>query len=145
MNKQTKVEYFNYYNSAESKPFWINCKPYFSNKCNKADTDIFLNENGNLILKNEEIAITFNDYFSAIVDSLNLHHWEDKTSPPSSTSDKINDNIKNYEKHPSICNIKTKCKGINSFSFRPVSVEEVKKIIRDLKTKKTVGGEIKRM
>ena len=145
MNKQTKVEYFNYYNSAESKPFWINCKPYFSNKCNKADTDIFLNENGNLILKNEEIAITFNDYFSAIVDSLNLDHWEDKTSPPSSTSDKINDNIKNYEKHPSICKIKTKCKGINSFSFQPVSVEEVKKIIRDLKTKKTVGGEIKRM
>ena len=106
MNKQTKVEYFNYYNSAESKPFWINCKPYFSNKCNKADTDIFLNENGNLILKNEEIAITFNDYFSAIVDSLNLHHWVDKTSPPSSTSDKINEIIKNYEKHPSICKIK---------------------------------------
>ena len=136
------MEYFNSYNSADSKPFWINCKPYFSNKYNKADTDIVLNENGNLILKNKETANTFNDYFSAIVDSLNLHYWVDKTSPPSSTSDKINEIIKNHEKHPSICKIKAKCRGISSFSFRPVSVEEVKKIIRDLKTNKAVGGEI---
>ena len=95
-----------------------------------------------MILKNEEIARTFNDYFRAIVDSLNLHHWENKTSPPSSISDKINDIIKNYETHPSIYKIKTKCRGISSFSFRPVSVEEVKKIIRDLKNNKAVSGEI---
>ena len=86
----------------------------------------------NLIFKNEETAKTFNGYFSAIVDNLNLHHWEDKTSLPSSTSDKTNDIIKNYEKHPSNCKIKAKYRGISSFSFRPVSVEEVKKIIRDL-------------
>ena len=142
MSKQSKIEYFNSYNSAVSKPFWTSYKPYFSNKYSKADTDIVLNENGNLILKNEEIAKTFNDYFSAIVDNLNLHHWEDKTSPPSSTSDKTNDIIKNYEKHPSNCKIKAKYRGISSFSFRPVSVEEVKKIIQDLKTNKAVGGEI---
>ena len=115
LNKQAKIEYFNSYNPADSKPFWMNCKPYFSNKYNKTDNDIVLNENGNLILKNEEIAKTFNDYFSAIVDDLNLHHREDKTSPPSSTSDKINDIIKNYKKHRSICNIKTKYTGISSF------------------------------
>ena len=71
-----------------------------------------------------------------------MHHWKDKTSPPSNTSHKINGIIKNYEKHPSICNIKTKYRGISSFSFRPVSVEEVKKTIQDLKTNKAVGGEI---
>ena len=141
LNKQAKFEYFSSYNSTDSKPFWVNCKPY-SNKHSKADTDIVLNENGDLILKNEEIAKTFNDYFVAIVDNLDLHHWEDKTSSPSNTSDKINDIIKNYEKYPSICNMKTKYRGIGNFSFRPVSVEEVKKIIRDLKTKKAVGGEI---
>ena len=27
MNKQAKIEYFNSYNFADSKPFWINCKP----------------------------------------------------------------------------------------------------------------------
>ena len=97
-----------------------------------------MNENGDLILKNEEIAKTFNDYFGAIVDNLDLHHWEDKNFSPSNTSDKINGIIKNYEKHPGICNIKTKYRDISNFSFRPVSVEEVKKNIRDLKTKLSV-------
>ena len=142
LNKQAKTEYFNSYNSANSKPFSVNCKPYFSNKYKNADTDIVLNENENLILKNEEIAKTFNDYFSKIVDNLNLHDWKDKTSAPSSTSDKINDIIKNYEKHPSICNIKTKCRHISYFPFPPISVEEVTKIIKDLKINKAVGGEI---
>ena len=49
MNKQAKIEYFNSYNSADSKTFWVNRKSYFSNKYNKANTDIALNENGNLI------------------------------------------------------------------------------------------------
>ena len=48
MNKQAKIEYFNSYNSADRKPFWISHKSYLSNKYNKTDTDIVLNENGNL-------------------------------------------------------------------------------------------------
>ena len=56
LNKQAKFEYFCSYDSADSKPFWVNCKPYFSNRYSKTDTDIVLNENGELILKNEEIA-----------------------------------------------------------------------------------------
>ena len=46
------------------------------------------------------------------------------------------------KKHLSICNINTKYRGISKFSFRPVSIEEVKKIIRDPKTNKAVGDEI---
>ena len=60
-NKQAKFGNFSSYNSADSKLFWVNCKPYFCNKYSKADTDIILNENGYLILKKEEIAIYFND------------------------------------------------------------------------------------
>ena len=52
LNKQAKFEYFSSYNSADSKPLWVICKPYFSNKYSKDDTDIVLNENGDLILKN---------------------------------------------------------------------------------------------
>lgn len=57
-------------------------------------------------------------------------------------SNKINDIIKNHQKHSSICNITTKHAGNRTFSFRPVSVEEVKKITQDLKTNKAVCGEI---
>ena len=53
LNKQAKFTYFSSYNSADSKPFWVNCKPCFSNKYSKADTDIVFNENGDLILKKE--------------------------------------------------------------------------------------------
>ena len=71
-----------------------------------------------------------------------MYQWEDKISSTSNTSGKINGIIKNHDKHPSICNIKTKYRGIRKFSFRPVSVKEVKKIILDLNTNKSVVGEI---
>ena len=69
-----------------------------------------------------------------------MNHWEDKTSSPSKTSVKINDIINNYEKYPSICDIK-KNRSISKFSFRSDSVEEVKKITRDLKTNIALSGE----
>lgn len=53
--------------------FLVNCKHYFSNKCGKADIDTVLNETGYLVLKNEEIPKTFNDYFGSIVDNLDFH------------------------------------------------------------------------
>ena len=40
------------------------------------DTDIMLNENGKLLLKDKDIADTFNEYFWSIVESLDLYKWE---------------------------------------------------------------------
>ena len=98
--------------------------------------------NGDLISKNKKIAKAFNDCFGSIVDNLDLHHWQDKISSPPNISGKMNDITKNYEKHPSSCNIKTRYSVITKFSFWPVSVKEIKKIIRDLNTNKADGGEI---
>ena len=61
LNKEAKPQYFNNYDSTNTKPFWENCKPYFSNKHSKADTNIILSENGDLIFKNGIIANKFND------------------------------------------------------------------------------------
>ena len=44
--------------------------------------------------------------------------------------------------NPSITNIKKKYKNFKRFSFRPVTTDEVKKVIKDLKTNKSVGEEI---
>ena len=58
-----------------------------------------------------------------------------------SNQDYLDITIRKYEKHPSI-------KRLNSFripkkfSFQPVSKDEVKKIIKDLKNSKSVGREI---
>ena len=35
LNKNAKFEYFSRYDCKDGKPFWINCKPYFSNKHRK--------------------------------------------------------------------------------------------------------------
>ena len=78
LNKEAKLEYFSKFECNDNKPFWVNCKPYFTNKHSKADTDIMLSENGELILKNKEIANIFNDHFGSIVENLGLDHWDDR-------------------------------------------------------------------
>ena len=36
-----------------------------------------LSENGELIVKNQDIANTFNDYFGLVAENLNLFQWND--------------------------------------------------------------------
>ena len=74
LNKEAKLEYFSKHESNDNKPFWVHCKPYFTNKHSKADTFIMLRENRELILENKEIANTFNDHFGSIVDNLGSNH-----------------------------------------------------------------------
>ena len=75
----------------------------------KADTDIMLGENGELILKNKEITNNFNDHFGSIVDNISLDHWEDHSQSPTMCSDNI---IKRYKNNPIIKNIKAKSGGL---------------------------------
>ena len=146
LNKTAKFQYFNESDEKNQKSFWKNCKPFFTNKHSKADTNIVLKENGELLLENDKIADTFNSYFGNIVKNLNLHEWTDQSdhdqSDPIQNVCRIDNIIKKYKNHPSIKLIKRKYRNINSFSFRPVTVEEVKKVINDLKTNKSVGGDI---
>ena len=54
----------------------------------------------------------------------------------------MEDIIKKYINNTSIKNVKKKYKNMKNFSFRPVTTDEVKKVIKDLTTNKSVGGEI---
>ena len=146
LNKKAKLEYFNNIDSSqESKPFWVKRKPYFSNKHSKADTDIILHEKGDIIFKNKEIANTFNEYFGSIVESLDLHVWTESSCNvlPSYTSDDDIDNfLIKFANHPSIKTIKQNFDITSKFSFQPVSVNDVKQVVKDLKSNKSVGGDI---
>ena len=142
LNKESKFEYFSKYESDDNKSFWIRCKPNFTNKYSKADTDIMISENGELILKNKEIANIFNDHFGSIVDNLGLDHWDDHFLSPTKGNDRIDNIIKRYKNHPSIKNIKAKFNSVRIFSFQPFSGDDVKTVIRDLKNNKFAGGEI---
>ena len=95
-----------------------------------------LNENGELLLKDKDIADTFNEYFGSIVESLDLCKWESKISDlgsDDSNQDYLDITIRKYEKHPSIKMIKQNFRISKKFSFEPVSKVEVKKIIKGLK------------
>ena len=117
LNKEAKLQYFNNYDSTNTKPFWENCKPYFSNKHNKADTDIILSENGDLILKNDKIANPFHDYLRSIVENMNLYE-KDKPFSISKDYDVIKNITQKYKNHPSITSLKRNCKGISYFSLQ---------------------------
>ena len=147
LNKKAKLEYFNNFDSSqESKPFWVKYKPYFSNKHSKADTDTILHEKGDIIFKNKEIANTFNEYLGSIVEPiLDLHIWTESSSnvPPSYTSDDDKDNILiKFVNHASIKTINQNFNITSKFSFQPVSVNDMKQVIKDLKSTKSVVGDI---
>ena len=132
LNKTAKLEYFNNLKlGKDNKPFWEKCKPYFTNKHSKADTDIMLNENGELLLKDKDIADTFNEYFGSIFESLDLYKWESEITDfglNDSNQDYLNITIGKYEKHLSIKLIKQNFRISRKFSFKPVSKDKAKKI-----------------
>ena len=100
-----------------------------------------LNENGQLLLKDRDVADTFNEYFGSIVESLDLYKWEREISDSNHNYLDIIIHIK-YDKHPSIQMIKQNFRIPKKFSFQFDCKDVVKKIIKDLKNSKFVGGEI---
>ena len=104
-----------------------------------------LNKNGEFLLKYKDVADTFNEYFGSTVESLDLYKWESKISDfglNDSNQDSLDVTIRKYEKLPSIQMIKQNFRISKKFSFQPVSKDEVKKIIKDLRNGKSVRGEI---
>ena len=102
-----------------------------------------LSENGELTLKNKEIANTFNDHFGSFVNNLSLDHW--MIIPCHRQKVLIGLIISsNGIKTPSIKNIRAKFNRVRSFSFQPGFMDEIyaMAVIRDMKNNKSVGGKI---
>ena len=76
LNRQSKLDYFNSISSSEdSKPFWKQCKPYFSNKHAVGDSKIMLIETDKMILDNGSVSEKFNNCFTQIVNSLDCMNF----------------------------------------------------------------------
>ena len=98
LNRDPKLRYFNNIEiSKNSKPFWNECKPYFSEKHAHDDSKIILIEkeettnNSNevikketLLVKNDEIDKSFNKNFEEAVETLNTFEL------PSNNTDLLN-------------------------------------------------------
>ena len=119
----------------DSKKVWKSVKPLFSDKITVKEM-IKLTENGGILSSDTDIADTFNDYFSSVVQNLNIPR-----------ENFINTNLcinpvleitEKYKHHQSIISINKKMreKGLPKFSFHLVTLEETFKEVALLSDKK---------
>ena len=103
----------------------------------KIRSKITLVEDDKILSQDAEIAKTFNDYFINIP-ILNMSNNQSfSTQARSFEENTISRIIERYKDHPSINLIKSKNSCLaNTFSFTPVSIEEVKRAIESLDSKK---------
>ena len=115
----------------DNETFWKTTKPNFTEKTIK-DQKITLVEKETVISEDSELAEVFNNYFGNVVKNLNIQRpiylHED--------NDPIANAIKNFEQHPSILKIKETRNVCSSFSFKPVSFDEIIKETLNLDTSK---------
>ena len=91
-----------------------------------------------MITENEDLAKTFNNFFSNIINKLGIEDVPDDESNLSNIDDPVSKAITKYENHPSILRIKNymKEKDLN-FSFEFVDKPKISKEINKLDGKKT--------
>ena len=119
----------------DNKKFWKIVKPLFSEKVNKNE-NIMLVENNNIISSEIEIAEKLNAFFSNIVKELNIKVKEDLLCDVSDINDPVERAIQKYKNHPSIQMIKETFDSSKTFSFDLVSSDTIFKEIVSLDTKK---------
>ena len=85
-------------------------KPHFSDKSSSFNKITLVEENL-IIDQNEEIAKTFNDFFTKVVSNLNITQYEDPSVNFEQIEDPILRVIEQYQNHRSILAVNAKFKG----------------------------------
>ena len=109
----------------DNKKFWTTVKSSFSHKSNYFES-ITLVENDSIVSDGNEVANIFNEYFSNLVEGLNLHFSENLVNHYYKDKDFLSSVILKYQNYPSITAIK-KIHLPNKFSFKNASISEIKK------------------
>ena len=121
--KKTKRNFYNNLNvnkMTDNKSFWKTVKPSFTENTLK-DKKTVLVENDTTISEENEVAEIFRSYFCGIVDSLNIKRCKIFKEH----SDLIVNLIKTF-------NIKLELNFGCRFSFKNISLEDIKEITREL-------------
>ena len=143
LNKQSKENHFREaikMPNCNHKDFWKLFKPFLSNKCSVRN-EIILSENDNIIVDEEEIATLLNNHFNCVTKHLNLFTWNIDYKVCSYKHPVINA-IDKFKDHPSIIKIRETVCCMQPFKFRPISTNEVFKMILNLDCKKKTSGPI---
>ena len=139
-----KREKKNYYNNLDlkifedSRKFWQNVKPLFSDKQEVKNRNIIIIENDTVISNKTDLAEKFNNYFIEAVENLEIEHFvsENEDANIIGHEDVINTIIRNYRSHPSILKIKENVRIDNKFEFIDMTSDEIETEIKKLDPKK---------
>ena len=131
-------EYFNNLqkNDIEDiKSFWKVVKPLLSDKSN-IHSNIKIVKDNNILESDKEIADTFNQKFSNIVNDLEINFEWEPTIISEENEDPIAKAIEKFQNHPSILKIKEKIRNPKVIEFKPITRVEVEEIISKFDIKK---------
>ena len=137
MLRKAKRSYFDNIdtkNVTDNRKFWKTIRPIFSNK-NVTNESITLVSNNEIISKGLNKAELFNKFFANIVSELNLAIDEDLIENVDHIDDPVLKAIEKFKYHPSILAISEKYDK-NTFSFQPVSYEDILKELNNLNISK---------
>ena len=120
----------------DNREFWKTVSSLFSEKSYSKESISLINKGG-LITESKDLAKTFNNFFSNIVNELGIEDVPDDEPNLSKIDDPISKAIAKYENHPSILRIKNymKEKDLN-FSFEFVNKPNISKEINKSDGKK---------
>ena len=118
----------------DNKMFWKTIKPMFSKKCTMKEK-ITLVKNDEIISDCKPVAELFNKFFADIVKELNLVIDNEFLVNVDHIGDPVQKALEKYKNHPSVKAVSEKYDKI-TFSFRYVSLDEIKKETINLNTKK---------
>ena len=124
----------------DNKKFWVTVKPLFSNKIKSAD-NIFLDELEEIIRNEVKVANVFKKYFVNMVPSMGITNNNNflNTTDTSDTNDPLEKIIDKYKNHPSItCINKHMTNSELSFTFQPVTKNQISNLIKLLNDKKAI-------
>ena len=120
----------------DNKNFWKKVSPLFSNKIKSKEKNALV-ENAEIVTEDSKLVKIFNDFFSTVVDKLNITINDDHILKTSS-SDPVWASIERFSKHPSILNIKKRMGNISpKFKFQYVDQNQISKI-QNLNSKKAM-------
>ena len=119
----------------DNKKFWRTVKPFFSEK-HFGKRKIILVEGENIISNDKEVAKTMNDFFSNIVENLEINRHQDELFTYDCDKNHISNIVLNYIDHPSIVKIRETFNINDRFHFTPVNEEQTSENIKNLDKKK---------
>ena len=110
-------------------------KTFLSNKVSGKD-EIHLLENNELVKTDLETAEILNDFFSNVVQTLDISRISNEEQFINCIEDRTLKAVLKYRKHPNIVAIRNKCKNKGSFSFVGFDKKEIEKEILKLDANK---------